>query len=77
MSLDILKERLAVHHVKVLDELPKNHKHSFKLDLLVVKQSCLSDLATIDLPSRVKAAMLAHLYMREDGDRFVIRLYSK
>ncbi len=78
MSLATLKERLqSVHDVRCIDTLPKNATHTFTLDLLAVKRTDLIDLSHIELPRRVKDAAIAHLAIREDGDRFVISMYAK
>lgn len=78
MSLESLKQRLErEHYIKCIDTLPKNATHTFTLDLLAVKHADLIDLSSIELPRRVKNAVIAHLSIREDGDRFLISVYAK
>lgn len=80
--LRILKERLESMQITCLTTLPKNATHYFVLNLIVIKRDEAHyvgealDLSTVTLPDRLNNAKEAHLSIREEGDRFIIRVYT-
>jgi hypothetical protein len=81
-TLRILRERLESMQITCLNTLPKNATHSFLLSLICVSHAEARyvgdalDLSTIPLPGRLSGARQAHLSIRDDGERFLISVYT-
>jgi len=81
-ALRILRERLESMQITCLNTLPKNATHNFLLSLICVSHDKARyigdalDLSTISLPERLSNAKQAHLSIRDDGDRFLISVYT-
>ena len=83
MALRILRERLTSLNVTCLETLPKNATHTFKLRLIIVERKEARfigdalDLSDTPLPDTVKSASSAWINIREEGNRYVIVVYTK
>lgn len=83
--LRILKSRLESLNIKCVEDLPKNYKLQWTLRFIILEKDTVNrvgednafDMTETRLPDTVHTAKEAWINFRDDGNRYLVSLYTK
>lgn len=84
-QLRILKTRLESLNIKCVEDLPKNYKIQWKLRFIILDHTVnrvgdddnAFDMTETHLPDTIHSAKEAWFNFRDDGNRYIVTLYTK